>query len=634
MRIFTKIILATSILVSLSGCKGEPPIAKANKEKILIVGNSNEPKGLDPHLVSGVLEGNILRAIFEGLCVDHPSKDGAALPGAAERWEANDDFTIWTFHLRKDGKWSDGTPLTAEDFVFSYHRLLHPDLAAKYSELLYFLKNADHYNKNDRCHILFSNDAAFDWSLLKTANLKGDPNAKADTSKSFSELNSSEIKSWIAAKGLDSLGKNALEAILADASLFDWPSNIPSATRTAVLKRLHEHAETDLFDLAQVGVQAVDDYTLRFTLRAPTPFLPEITKHYTWFPTPKHCILKYGKIADRFTPWTDPGNLVSNGPFMLTKWVFNHHIDISKNPNYWDADTVKLNGIRYLPTSNTYTETRMFLDGQMHITDSLAPEMVPYAEKNLKQFHRQEPYVGVRFIRLNITKKPLNDPRVRHALSLAVDRKLIIENLLQGGQIPASAITPPNGDYQPPAIATFDPVKARKLLAEAGFPDGKGFPELKILTTDRETALAEAEAYLSMWKEHLGINVRIEQREWSSYLKAQNDLAYDIAPSGWIGDYLDPTTFLEMWSTGNGNNCTGFSNVAFEQALKDAALISDPKARLLKLAEAEKTVLEAMPVIPFYWYTKNYLIQPNVKNWHPLLLSNHPYKFVDLAPAP
>lgn len=533
MRI-AKALLTLSTGLLIASCENRTSVEKATEAGILVIGNSNEPKGLDLHLVSGVLESNIIRALFEGLCVEHPSEDGIALPGAAASWSANDDFTVWTFKLQPEGQWSDGVPVTAHDFVFSYQRMLHPKIPAKYSDMLYFIKGAEDYNKERN----------------------PDPNS--------------------------------------------------------------------------IGARAIDDHTLEITLRGPTPFLPEITKHYTWYPVPRHIVLEYGEIYSAFTDWTDPGNMESNGPFKLKSWNPTHHIEVERNLHYWDAKTVSLNGIRYLPISNTYTESRMFLDDQIHMTYTLPPEMIPYAQEHMPEMLRQEPYVGVRFMRVNTLNKALDDPRVRHALAAAINQSALIDGVLRGGQLPAHGITPPFGDYVTPNAVNFDPEKARKLLADAGYPGGKGFPEFKFLTTDRDAGRRNAEAFQAMWKEHLGINIRIEQREWTTYLQRQYDADYDICAGGWIGDYLDPTTFLEMWIKDGGNNNTAWSSKEYEAKLREAENTADAKRRLEILAEAETILVTDLPVIPVYWYTTNYLLRPEVEGWEPLLLNNHPFKFVRL----
>ncbi len=507
---------------------------KAANEGILLLGNGNEPKALDPHLVSGVIESNLLRALFEGLCIEHPSDDSASLPGAAQSWSANENFTEWTFNLQPTGKWSDGKPVTAHDFVFAYERMLHPDFPSGYSDMLYFIKNAEEFNKGQ------------------------------------------------------------------------------------------------VTDFSQVGVKAIDDYTLLISLKAPTPFLPSLTKHFTWLPVPSHKVLEYGEMTEPYTAWTHEGNLVSNGGFQLKKWRQNHFIEVERNPHYWDRAAVSLNGIRYFPVKNANTETRMFLNGQLHATYTIPPDFIPTALKKYGEQIMQETYIGTRFVRANAQREFTSNPLIRQALSLCIDRQSIIDNILQGGQKVAGSVTPPFGSYQPKNMTAFDPAKAKLLLAQAGYGEDAKLPELELLTTDSDTNRRTAEAMQGLWREHLGLRVRIVQREWKSYLKMRSELDFDLMDGAWIGDYLDPTSFLDLWKGGNGNNNTGWSDAGYEAILAEAELIEDPATRYAKLLEAEAYVMEQIPAIPVYHYNTNYFLSPTVKNWHPLLLNTHPYKFVEL----
>jgi oligopeptide transport system substrate-binding protein len=671
--VFRNLLFPALASLAFVSCENRSDVEIANEENILIIGNSNEPKGLDPHLVSGVLESNIIRALFEGLCVEDPAKDSTSLPGAALTWDPSDDFTEWIFNLNPEAKWSDGVPVTAVDFVFSYKRLLSPDpnWPAEYSEMLYFLKNGEAYNRSKFGHILCGNDPDFplDWKTLKKANFEGERSLKLENfvGKKFSDLKEIDLKKlkpylkedepidlakitaekvdlknlsetekriFFNAKGIDKLSKEQLQSLKSDSSLVTWTDVVPEEVRQIVLDRLiahHEAGKPNLWEEAQVGVTAVDDFTLKITLRGPVPFLPEITKHYTWYPVPKHIVLRYGKINTAFSSqWTRPGNLVSNGPFKLKTWRTNHFLEVEKNPHYWDRDQVDLNGIRYLPIKNYYTETRMFGDGQLHMTYTVPSELIPMAKKKYPDQLRQEPYVGVRFIRVNTRKEPLNNPNFRRALATAIDQKAICEKILLGGQKPASGIVPPFGEYKVPGLIQFDPEKARALLKESGYSTDSKFSEIKLLTTNSESGLREAEALQEMWKQQLGIKVRIVQREWTTYLQKQYDADYDLCVAGWIGDYLDPTTFLEMWVTDGGNNNTGWGSKEFENLLTKAENTADVAARMDVLSQAEKTILADTPVLPIYWYTTNYLIRPEVKNWNPLLLNNHPFKFVKI----
>jgi oligopeptide transport system substrate-binding protein len=520
-------------LLCLAGCQEESQVEKANREGILIVGNSNEPKGLDSQVVTGVLESNIMRALFEGLVSDHPSEDATAMPAGAEVLEPDATATVWTAKLRPNAKWSDGAPVTAHDYAFAYQRILEPEFAAKYAEMLYFLKGADRFNKG-------------------------------------------ETK-----------------------------------------------------DFAEVGVEVIDDFTLKLTLRGPTPYFPQILKHYTWNPVPRHVVLKHGTMTQKGNPWSKLGNIVSNGPYQLKSWRRTDHLEVERNPHYWNAAEVTLNGVRFLPINNSYTEARMFRDGQIHVTYTAPPEIVDLMLKENPKVLRQEPYVGTLFVRCNTKRKPLDDVRVRRALNLAFNQGELCDKILRGYK-PAYGMTPPMAGYDTPRSVSYDPEEARRLLAEAGYPGGKGFPRLKYLLASRETAATVAQAIQAMWRKELGIEIEIENKEWTAYLAAMQEFDYDLAGSGWIGDYLDPLTFLEMWTDGNGNNLTGWSNPKFEELLKQSHQEADPAKRYALLREAETVMTAESPTLLLAWYARNYLMDPSVENWHPLLLDNHPYDVLRL----
>ncbi|MBT3637095.1 MAG: peptide ABC transporter substrate-binding protein [Opitutae bacterium] len=618
----------------LWSCEGRSTAEEASMDGILIMGNSGEPKGLDPHIVSGVLESNVIRSLFEGLVEAHPSKDGVALPGVATKWYAVNPKQPdeWVFELRKDAQWSDGKPLTAQDFIFSFRRLLTPALASDYSFMLYYVKDAEFYHKSQRSYLLSRNDANFTkewWASLKEVDFGPDEQAKEG---SFNFI------------GLDKLNVSQLQRLLKEPDLFKWPDNVsPEIRRDLMMKNLNYEKSNrgkigkeelkDLWELIDFGASAPDEHTLRVKLNSPIPFLPEITKHYTWYPVPKHAVLKHGKIGDRFTDWTKPDNLVCNGAFILKSWKFNDHIEVTRNPLYWDKENVGINGVRFLPITNLYTEDRMYYDEQMHVTYTIASELIEYSRKNYPEHVRSELYLGTYFIRTNVANKPFTDPRVRLAFSLSLNQKSLIDNVLKGGQKPAAGLVPPFGDYPASDVVTFNPELARKLLAEAGYPGGKGLPDIEFLTTDKESSKMTAEALQAMWKEHLGATIKIKQMEWTSYITAMFDKDYDLAAGGWIGDYMDPLTFLDMWMKDAGNNRTGWHNEEFEKILGEAAQTGDPTERYALLAKAEALFLDERPILPVYWYTRNYLLHPDVKGWNPLLLDNHPYKFLRLEPG-
>ena len=529
-------IVACAIVM---GCSSENDVDRATEERILVMGNGGEPKALDPQLVSAVGDSNIMRALFEGLIAYHPSDDSESAPGVAKTWESNEDFTEWTFHLRDDAKWSNGDPVTAHDFVYSYNRILSPALASPYSSMLFFLENAEEFNKEE------------------------------------------------------------------------------------------------ITDFSEVGVKAKDDHTLVCTLKAPTAFFPQVVKHTTWLPVHKATVEKHGTMTDQFTAWQRPGNHVSNGAYKLKTWRINHSVEVEANPHYWDAETVKLKGIRFLPIVSEFTEQKMFQDGQLHGTYTVPSNMIEWYRKHFPQYLRIEPYAGAYFYRFNTKVEPLDNPKVRLALALAVDRKAIVENITMGGQIPAHGLVPPTkGGYVPPNVVAFDPERAKKLLAEAGFPNGKNFPKLSVIYNTLESHRSIAEAIQAMWKKHLGIKtIKLRNQEWKVFQQTVIDMKYDIGRAGWIGDFVDPTTFLDLMRTTDSNNNTGYSNPDYDKALAEAALEVDPAKRQELLYSAEEKMLTDLPVLPIYWYTRVYLLHPDVQNWNPLILDNHPYKHIDVQPS-
>jgi len=625
------------LVFSLVSCQRERQADTAIAQGIMIVGNSAEPKALDHQLVTGVPESKIISALFEGLASDHIKDDDESPPGAAESWTHNEASTDWTFHLRRDGRWSDGEPVTAHDFIFAYHRLLHPDLAAYYADMLYVIENAEDYNRNRRSKILLSNGAVPGATWEDFTGLAAAPDADVDVADlgaapEWKNLADDDARARFArSRGLDSLAPAALDWILeAPAARYPWPETAGGDQIRALLAALRDRHGEDLWDTANVGVSAEDDHTLRVRLRESVPYLPSLSCHYTWFPVPRHVVLSHGKISDRFTPWSRFPNLVGNGPFRLKKWRFHDVIEVDRNPYYWDADNVKLNGIRFHPIENPYTETRAFLAGQLHNTYSLPPDLVDTIRRNHPETLRQEPWMGTTFIRFNTTRKGLDDVRVRKALAMAIDREAMVKHIHEGHSV-AVSISPEMGRYRPEPVLTFDPEKARALLAEAGYPGGTGFPRYSMMIS-RPASRPSAEAIQAMWNKHLNISVTIENRDWGSYNSAQQNLQFDMASAGWVGDYLDPTTFLNMWIEGGGNNNTGWGSPEFEALLREAAYKGDPDERLAVLRQAERVFMDHMPVAPISHYSRNYLLHPAVRGWYPKLLDNHPWKEIYFEP--
>lgn len=512
----------------------ESAAEKATQNKILLFGNQTEPQDLDPHIVTGIPEFQIIESLLEGLTILDP-KNLTPLPAAASSWEISDNGLVYTFNIRKDAKWSNGDPLKASDFVFSFQRILSPALGSEYAYMHYCIKNAREFNK-------------------------------------------SRIK-----------------------------------------------------DFSKVGVKALQDSILKIELCKPVPYFLSLTAHHSWYPVHPSTILKFGKIDTRGTKWTRPENFVGNGPFTLDSWEINKIITVKKSETYYDKESVSLNGINFYPIENNLTEERSFRTGQLHITSSCPLNKISWYRENRPQNLRIDPYLGTYYYLVNVDKKPLNDKKVRKALSLAVNRKALTKHVLKGGQIPATSFTPPNtGGYSYGDMLSFDTTEARKLLKEAGYSKNNPFPQVSLLYNTHESHHTVAQAIQQMWKKYLGINITLINQEWKVYLETTQNRKYDIARMGWISDYNDPNSFLDLWLTDGGNNKTGWSNLTYDSLIQTASLTSESSERFKLFRKAETILLDELPVIPVYFYTNVYLLHSSVKGWTPNILNNHNYKFIDL----
>ncbi len=388
-----------------------------------------------------------------------------------------------------------------------------------------------------------------------------------------------------------------------------------------------------------VGVRVSGERTLQLELAGPTPHLLQLLLHFTWAPLPEHVVEAHGGMLDRRSLWTQPENWVGNGAYVLASHRVNDHLEVRANPRYWRAGELRNRGIRFLPVVNGYTETRMFFNGKMHITNNVPPEMLEMARARGGDAFHQDAYYCTIFYRLNTMRKPLHDRRVRRALSLAVDREALVGRVVRGAGRPAYSFTPPGAGYQldsaDAALSRQErEAEARRLLAEAGYPGGKGFPTLELMTSSRDVQRIMAESMQAMWQEVLGIHVEIRSCEWTAYKAAQQNMDYDISSSSWSGDYLDPATFVELWGSGAGNNCTGWGDPACDAALAAARKSATVEQRRACLAEAERCMLRGQPVIPLYWSERTYLKSPSVRGWYPLLLDNHPLDAVSPGGSP
>ena len=533
-----KINILSITLIFLIGCSENiSPVDSGLEQQIYHHGNGSEPQGIDPHIVTGVPEHHILISLCEGLTIPNPNPTGSDgyIPGTAESWTVSDDGKEYIFKLNKNAKWSNGDPVTADDFVWSWKRILTASLGSQYPDMLYYLVGAYEYH----------------------------------------------------------------------------------------------NGEIDNFD--EVGVKALDSQTLKVNLKNPTPFFIGLLSHYSTWPVHKETVLKHGDIDDRNGEWTRPGNFVCNGPFQLKTWELNNRIVVEKNPHYYDASMVRLNEIHYYPVSNVMTEDRMFRAGQLHLTSSMPTQKCPIYIEEKNPNLKIDPYMGTYFYRINTENETLSDVRVRKALAYSIDRQLLVDKVTQCGQIPAYSFTPPGSNgYQPSTEIPYDPVLAKQLLAEAGYSSDKPFPKLEILFNTNEGHRKVALAIQQMWQNELGIEVELVNQDWKVYLSREMVGDFQISRAGWIGDYEDPNTFLDLMRPNRGNNKTGWENMDFDALVEEANTINNQDKRYELLNEAEKILIDNMPIIPLYTYVRSYQLSPDVKGYNPHILDHHHPKFIYL----
>jgi oligopeptide transport system substrate-binding protein len=379
-----------------------------------------------------------------------------------------------------------------------------------------------------------------------------------------------------------------------------------------------------------LGVKALDDRTLEIQLEQPTPYILALLAHWTAFPLPEHVLTRFGTVSDRASEWTRTENFVVNGAFTLKEWIPEKALRIRKNPGYWQADVVRLNGADYIPYEST-TEERAFRGGEIHVTYSLPAKRLDHYRANEPEVLRLDTYLESVAYVVNVRKPALQDVRVRRALALAVDRTILTDGILKGVGKPAWSYVPPGtGGYHPVHQLEDNLDEAKRLLAEAGYPGGEGFPELELLVFSGPETESVATAVQQMWKQGLGIQIQINNLEKTTYFSERREGDFDLCFLGWVGDYVDPLTFLGLWQSEAGNNLAGWKNAEYDALLSEAALSEN---RMKTLAEAEGLLVQEVPVIPLYYGTTQFLKDARVQGWYPNLLDQHPLRAVGFDSA-
>ena len=502
----------------------EAPAASGGN-KILKVQIGPNPETIDPALNSAVDGGNMLLHAFECLLI--VDQDGKLAPGQAESWETSEDGLTWTFHLREGLKWSDGTPLTANDFVYSWKRVCDPMVAAPYAETV----------------------------LSMVAGYE------------------------------DAIGGN--------------------------------------LDALQVVAQ--DDLTLVVTLNAPCSYFGSLAAFATLSP------VQQGTVEANGDAWAiAPETYVSNGPFYMTEWVPDSHILFSKNPNYWNADAIKLDGIQFALIEDSNAAYSAYQTGEVLMIKDVPTEEIPSLEGNADFF--VDPIIGTYYISLNLNRDAFKDAKVRQALSLAIDRDYVANTLMQGTYSPASNFMGPgwiDTDGAPfidkanggaPYIDTADfegnLEKAKALLEEAGYPNGEGFPAISYTTNDAGYHKVVAEYLQQAWAE-LGIDLQVNIVEWSSFTPMRRNGEYDVARNGWVGDYSDPSNILDLLYSTNGNNDGKFSNSEYDAAMDTSRTTLDAAERSEALHTAEDILMAEAGCVPIAYYNDFWLQSDKITgSWH------------------
>jgi len=395
-----------------------------------------------------------------------------------------------------------------------------------------------------------------------------------------------------------------------------------------VIKNAEKFHKSQIEDFDKVGVSSYEN-KLIVTLENPTPYFLNILTHYSTWPVHPETVEKYGGMTSRNNQWTRVENFIGNGPFKLDSWEINKSLKVSRNELYWGNTSNKINGIEFLPIDNELTQDRLFRSGGIHLANTVPTEKIKrYREERPNELVEHN-YFGTYYYRINTNKYPLNDVNFRKALSLSIDRDLIVKSILKGNQKVSYSFTPPDkNSYNPNTRLEFNPSKAKLLLKESGYDVEKS--PLEVLYNTSEGHQKIAQAIQEMWKKHLGLNVVLTNVDWKVYLARETQGEFDISRAGWIGDYPDPFTFLDMMVTDRGNNKTGWSNSQFDEILKNAASKISTKKRYELYEKAEKILIDELPVIPLYTYTRTYLLSERVKNWQNNILDTNPYQFLSL----
>jgi oligopeptide transport system substrate-binding protein len=589
----------------------EPPA-----ENVLRYIAGPEPETLDPQLPDGQPEARVFMALYEGLVEYHP-KDLQPIPAIAKSWEISPNVDQFIFHLRNDAKWSDGTPITARDFVYSFRRGFDPKTISRTAGLGFAVKYSEEFKGN---RVFVKKDGEF---LLASDEAKATEAFGPETE--FHKFITSPDRLTLSGdekKRSEALAKNPKLAAKVEGAEF-----VPVAAE-------------------DIGVEAIDDYTLRISLKQSAPYFLGLLAHQFFRLVPQHVVEKHGK------DWTRPQNIVTNGPFRIRELRPYDALIVEKDPNYWDAANVHLAGIEFYPVEEITTMLNLYKAGSV---DAILNHSVPSSwigeVRQFKDEYMNLPENSTAYYSMNMTKPPFDDLRVRRAFTLGVDREALSD--FRKTTKPLYDLTPagifPEYDAARQRLGStrygFDPEKARALLTEAGFPVEKTatgyscpkFPTDRVSITfnTNENNRAVGEFVQAQWKQHLGITVPLKTMEFKAYLPFFKALEYEgFALFLWSGDYMDPYTFLSLHYGEENEGASGFYEEQYDTMLDEANAELDATKRYEKLAAAEALLIEKMPIVPLTIAATNWIKKPYVKGLYPNPGTLLPWKFVYLERDP
>jgi ABC-type oligopeptide transport system substrate-binding subunit len=645
LRTILTVIVLSSFLISCATSANSRyfGLTEAPSDNVMRYVSGSEPESLDPQFVTGQPEARIMMALYDGLVEYHP-KTMEPIPAIAESWEVGTDGTEYLFHLRKNAKFSNGDPITAKDFVYSFRRGLSPEYAARNAYLAYYLKYAEAYNSGQS----FVKDASGQF-LLKKDFAEPNPNQTAETAAVTPH----------ATLGSDSEFHRFLDAPERLSVPSDEKARAKLYEKDAKLKAAVEGKELVPVKAEDIGIEAVDDYTVRIKLYQPAPFFLGLLAHQFFRAVHQPTIEKFGNN------WVKPANIVTSGPFKVSVHKPYDELIVVRDPNYWDAANVKLNGIEFYPLDEQTTMMNLYKAG---LVDALYNHTVPAAwNENIRQYKDEyllHPEVTTEFYVISVKKPPMDNVKVRQAFSLAINREALAEfrktikpltDMTPEGIFPkyeearkkvyAEKLKENNITPEQWAKRTFDAEGARKLLTEAGYPvqkQGNGyavpnFPVDKVSITynTAESNKAVAEFVQAQWKQNLGITVPLKNMEFKTFLPMLSRVEYEgFGRRGWVGDYMDPFTFLGLFYTPANEGATGWWDPKYDKLMNEANNTVDPQKRFEKLAEAEFYLSQQQIVIPLSTAGTSWMKKPYIKGFYPNPGTLNAWKFVYIERDP